>query len=675
MTTRSKKSGKSQKNDKLKEFYADDMMDEEAVQDNRQRPRNALIEEDEDDELENVNLEAELSKQKDKKINMDRISDILVNMIFKNKVNSKNAFEVPFPNVEDLSDFRQASGDTSWKKLSQTLDAGAKIYGFRVDSVHNETYKVLGGLNRADIKEIDEAIQEELRKDEEEGVGRRPKRDTEGESTLEKNIANIDANKYDLEFDVDPLFQKTSAKFDEGGAKGLLLNNLFVNPDLNLMLDSHGTKELQSLDSQVIGGKLRISLTKSDLKDLPSGDIWNMKLCPELTTFKQNYLKDAKDFIHEITYLEKSPTPKKNQNKLVFENVDVDADQILTDLGQITEGEYNDPQFITDFQFHEEASITGKYSQASQLASQKKEPQKTQELDFSTIEEKLANLGFGQSLNKLLPEQGAWMGPEAWKIKLKKEKTEKKPKKERKKSTKKEEISVEFDMSTKENWKEVFGIVGTRKKTPSSKIDEEEPIGPEVKQSYLLPIDMHIRPRRLANLFMRGFDTKGRAGKESVYSNKMGDELLEIQFNIGELPEQEEEGHDEIAQNLESIFGKGETQADKTDRSINIKVLKEKMWGYIADRVQEVDADEESSVMGGGKKNKPAKKPKRGKKGEDDTVMFSEVCAEIPSVVGGAAKGISIHSNFVTVLHLANEKGLRFVKEGEDFKIYKEVTA
>ena len=80
-------------------------------------------------------------------------------------------------------------------------------------------------------------------------------------------------------------------------------------------------------------------------------------------------------------------------------------------------------------------------------------------------------------------------------------------------------------------------------------------------------------------------------------------------------------------------------------------------------------------MMGGGKKNKPAKKPKRGKKGEDDTVMFSEVCAEIPSVVGGAAKGISIHSNFVTVLHLANEKGLRFVKEGEDFKIYKEVTA
>ena len=47
----------------------------------------------------------------------------------------------------------ETSGDSSWKKLSQTLDAGAKIYGFRVDSVHNETYKVLGGLNRTELVE------------------------------------------------------------------------------------------------------------------------------------------------------------------------------------------------------------------------------------------------------------------------------------------------------------------------------------------------------------------------------------------------------------------------------------------------------------------------------------------------------------------------------------------
>ena len=58
--------------------------------------------------------------------------------------------------------------------------------------------------------------------------GKKGKKDSGGEGTLEKNLNNIDTNKYDLEFDIDPLFQKKSAKFDEGGAKGLLLNNLQV---------------------------------------------------------------------------------------------------------------------------------------------------------------------------------------------------------------------------------------------------------------------------------------------------------------------------------------------------------------------------------------------------------------------------------------------------------------
>jgi len=32
-----------------------------------------------------------------------------------------------------------------------------------------------------------------------------------------------------MEFDVDPLFKKTSQKFDEGGASSLLVNSLMVN--------------------------------------------------------------------------------------------------------------------------------------------------------------------------------------------------------------------------------------------------------------------------------------------------------------------------------------------------------------------------------------------------------------------------------------------------------------
>lgn len=39
-------------------------------------------------------------------------------------------------------------------------------------------------------------------------------------------------------FAVDPLLQKTSAQFDEGGAKGLLLNSLSIFQDCEIVFDS-----------------------------------------------------------------------------------------------------------------------------------------------------------------------------------------------------------------------------------------------------------------------------------------------------------------------------------------------------------------------------------------------------------------------------------------------------
>ena len=52
--------------------------------------------------------------------------------------------------------------------------------------------------------------------------------------TTERNPKALDISTFDLEFEVDPLFQKTSAAFDEGGVEGLLLNHLcirYVMPD------------------------------------------------------------------------------------------------------------------------------------------------------------------------------------------------------------------------------------------------------------------------------------------------------------------------------------------------------------------------------------------------------------------------------------------------------------
>lgn len=63
------------------------------------------------------------------------------------------------------------------------------------------------------------------------------------EATLALSFGSLQAKKLELEFSVDPLFKKASADFDEGGAKGLLLNHL--------MIDSHGRIVFDSSDDTV----------------------------------------------------------------------------------------------------------------------------------------------------------------------------------------------------------------------------------------------------------------------------------------------------------------------------------------------------------------------------------------------------------------------------------------
>lgn len=52
------------------------------------------------------------------------------------------------------------------------------------------------------------------------------------------SFASLQLKKFELEFSVDPLFKKASADFDEGGAKGLLLNHLSIDAEGRIVFDS-----------------------------------------------------------------------------------------------------------------------------------------------------------------------------------------------------------------------------------------------------------------------------------------------------------------------------------------------------------------------------------------------------------------------------------------------------
>ena len=45
--------------------------------------------------------------------------------------------------------------ESKWMRTGEALGAGAKIYGFRVDNVHNDAYKMMGSLARNQNGEVE----------------------------------------------------------------------------------------------------------------------------------------------------------------------------------------------------------------------------------------------------------------------------------------------------------------------------------------------------------------------------------------------------------------------------------------------------------------------------------------------------------------------------------------
>ncbi|KAH8432575.1 condensin subunit BRN1 [Aspergillus melleus] len=161
-----------------------------------------------------------------------------------NKINANNSWNFALIDYfHDMSLLKEGDG-VNFQKASCTLDGCVKIYTSRVDSVATETGKLLSGLADSRDKKAREAGAEGEEVDDEdeegeEGTTRKSRRKQRShEATLAPSFAALQLKKFELEFSVDPLFKKASADFDEGGAKGLLLNHLAIDGQGRIVFDS-----------------------------------------------------------------------------------------------------------------------------------------------------------------------------------------------------------------------------------------------------------------------------------------------------------------------------------------------------------------------------------------------------------------------------------------------------
>ncbi|NWU82235.1 CND2 protein, partial [Onychorhynchus coronatus] len=141
------------------------------------------------------------------------------------KITSRNAFDLHL--IDYMTEIlKQNSESTSFKVAAGTLDACAKIYSARVDVVHADTYKVLGGLGKdsAPAKGLDSPGEEDSSAPE--AVKKVQPKKKQAFKTIEQNLNNINVSEANRRRQVDPMFQKAAASFDERSTAGIFLRCL-----------------------------------------------------------------------------------------------------------------------------------------------------------------------------------------------------------------------------------------------------------------------------------------------------------------------------------------------------------------------------------------------------------------------------------------------------------------
>ena len=169
-----------------------------------------------------------------------RTIEVIRRLLDKKKVNWKNAFDYDLEDITKLHWFKNLSDDGSWKGITTTTknnkelqghkaDALQKMYQQLINEAHNENELRNSENQMKDIVKIPNLQDLNLTED-------FPFYD--GQNTIEQNETLLQTNKIDCGYHLDPFFVKMSEKFEEAGSSGMLMNNLPLQKDLKLILDT-----------------------------------------------------------------------------------------------------------------------------------------------------------------------------------------------------------------------------------------------------------------------------------------------------------------------------------------------------------------------------------------------------------------------------------------------------
>ncbi|KAM6180265.1 condensin complex subunit 2 isoform 2-T2 [Erethizon dorsatum] len=376
---------------------------------------------------------------------------------------------------------------TNFKVAAGTLDASTKIYAVRVDVVHADAYRVLGGLGK-DAPSLEEA--EDPGADgsaAETGTTKKAPKPKKKHSykTIEQNIHNLDVSEADRKCEVDPMFQKTAASFDECSTAGVFLSTLRCQDYRSELLFPSDVQPLSTGESLELPDLGWVEMT--DLKAPLQQCVEDRELCPALAGFQFTQW-DRETHTESVSAL----VDKFKKNDQVF---DVDA-EVESDGGDFLDGPLED-----DLDANDEPDRTA-VRDCEEFRSWK-EPCQVQ-----SCQEGIISLGDGDiramcPLLSMKPGEYSyfsprtmkmWAGPDHWRFRPRHKQDAPSQLESRKKSTKKD-FEIDFDEDT--------DIDVYFRKTKAATVLSKSTLENQNWRATTLPMDFHYEIDTLVQLYLK----------------------------------------------------------------------------------------------------------------------------------------------------------------------------
>ncbi|XP_037115526.1 condensin complex subunit 2 [Syngnathus acus] len=574
-----------------------------------------------------------------------------------NKITTKNAFGLHL--IDYMADIlkQKDSELTNFKVAAGTLDASTKIYAVRVDAVHADAYRVLGGLGAETKSGDDNGLKEDEQNEDGEVTTKQPKKKRPPKKTVEQNLSNLNSAESERKCEIDPIFHRMASSFDESSTAGVFLSVLFSeNNRCELLFPSRMTL-LQSTSSyspppamtvptSPFMAGLQRSQEKSDicpsLKDF-SFTSWN----PEQTM--NQHLEKMKQGEH-VFDVNAEPEPEADEEDCPEFDGDYEEEQ-----GDCEEGPKEHKDGCEPF-------VSGRGRGVIPIG----------EGDITTMCLQLSSQP--REYSYFSPRtMAAWAGPGYWQFKPK-HKLDHLPDKEiRKKKPKK---AFEIDFNTDVNFETYFRTTRAATTITKSALSSSN-------KKTTLPADLQFHPEVLSQLNLKPSMSLCQEAQKRL-SGELGEGIGDYDYNnpndttnfcpglqaadsddeMEGFPDSDDtqpsgENFPPLSQEGVSTYGDGDLVPEphrvnkieinyaKTAKKMDMKRLKSSMWTLLTDSpenpTKEVDVAEKPEVCG-------------------EKVFSQTTKILLQRLPNTMAQNLSVPLAFVALLHLANEKNLELEK-------------